>query len=486
MRISGIKDKLKGYKDLPVQMRASFWFLICSFFQKGVSVITTPIFTRLMSTSEYGVYTTFNAWYGIAFIFITLNLSYGVFTQGLIKFDDKRKNFSASFQGITFIFFILWLAIFCIARGTLSKVTKLSFRELIVMVILIWLNGAFSLWASEQRVDYKYRELVVLTILNSVLSPTISIILVTKLPDKVFGRIIGMVIAALVIYTRPIFKQMFNGGRIFDSKIWKYAICFNLPLLPHYLSQTILDSSDRIMITNMVGKDAAGIYGLAYSISLIMTFFNTALLQTIHPWLYEKIKINKIDDIHRVVYPSMVLIAGVNLLLIMFAPEAVSIFAPQEYQDAIWAIPPVAMSVFFLFTYGLFADFEFYYEKTYLATVASIIGAILNVILNYLFIPVFGYVAASYTTLFCYIIFALLHYLFMQKICNSYAGGVKPYKTKYLVLIIAPFLLMGFGLMATYKFPVIRYAIIVLTFIIAIVNRKKIKKYIDKFLNLRK
>ena len=68
-----ITNKIKEkYESLPVQVRASFWFLICSFLQKGISMITTPIFTRIMSTSDYGQYGVFNSWYGIITIIVAL------------------------------------------------------------------------------------------------------------------------------------------------------------------------------------------------------------------------------------------------------------------------------------------------------------------------------------------------------------------------------------------------------------------------------
>ena len=85
---------LKKYSSLPQIAKASFWFLICSVLQKGISVITTPIFTRLMTSSEYGVYNVFISWENILTIFITFNLSYGVYTQGLVKFDKDKKIFS--------------------------------------------------------------------------------------------------------------------------------------------------------------------------------------------------------------------------------------------------------------------------------------------------------------------------------------------------------------------------------------------------------
>lgn len=59
------------------------------------------------------------------------------------------------------------------------------------------------------------------------------------------------------------------------------------------------------------------------------------------------------------------------------------------------------------------------YKKTKYIMVASIIGAVLNVILNFALIPVFGYLAAGYTTLFCYLLFALFHGVFMLKIAQE-------------------------------------------------------------------
>ena len=101
------------------------------------------------------------------------------------------------------------------------------------------------------------------------------------------------------------------------------------------------------MISNMISDNAAGIYSLAYSLALIMTLFNTSLMQTISPWMFQKIKEKRVNDISSIAYITLIVIAGANLLLIALAPEAVAFFAPEEYYDAIWVIPPVAMSVFY-------------------------------------------------------------------------------------------------------------------------------------------
>ena len=93
-----IKKITEGYRKLPIQARASLCFLICSFLQRGISVITTPIFTRILSTAEYGQFSVFNSWMLLIGPVISLNLSSGVYSQGVVKFEDDRAKFSSALQ----------------------------------------------------------------------------------------------------------------------------------------------------------------------------------------------------------------------------------------------------------------------------------------------------------------------------------------------------------------------------------------------------
>ena len=91
---------IKKYQDMPLPVKASMWFLACSFFQKGLSTVTTPIFTRIMANVEYGQFGVFNSWMSIISPIVCLNLASGVFLQGLIKFEEDRKRFILSLQGL--------------------------------------------------------------------------------------------------------------------------------------------------------------------------------------------------------------------------------------------------------------------------------------------------------------------------------------------------------------------------------------------------
>lgn len=447
-------------------------------------MLTTPIFTRLLSTEEYGQYTVFNSWMDIITIVVTLNLCYGFSSQGLIKYETERKEFVSSMQGLTLTQVGIWTVIYILFHGFWNNLFSLSTVQMLAGISMIWTGNVFNFWAEEQRVTYRYRRLALITIIVVVAKPVLGIFLVMNAEDKVTARILGLAIVQ-VVYVILFVVQMRRGRIFYSKKFWGYALSFGIPLLPHYLSQVVLSSSDRIMIEKMVGMDEAGIYGLAYSIAMLMSIFGNVLTQTIGPWNYQKIKEKKLGDISQVVYPAIIMVATVNILLIAFAPDIVAICAPEEYRNAIWVIPPVTMSVFFMFLYGFFSSFEFYYEKTKYLSIATLAEAVLNVILNFCLIPVFGYYAAGYTTLVCYAAYALFHYYFMRKICRDYLDGDMAYQPGILLLITVCFLASGFLFMFTYKCSWLRYTLVALILLLLIAKRKYLRKKINELLRIK-
>ena len=96
-----MKKILNKYHSLSNPVKASIWFTICNVLQKGISMITVPVFTRLLTTEQYGVYSVYQSWYSIIGVFATLNLYYGVFNNGMIKYEKDKNAFTSSMQGLT-------------------------------------------------------------------------------------------------------------------------------------------------------------------------------------------------------------------------------------------------------------------------------------------------------------------------------------------------------------------------------------------------
>ena len=478
MKKNNFKNAIHLYKNSPVPVKATIWFIMCSFLQKGVATITTPIFTRLLTTGEYGQVVVFNSWQSILSAFVTLNLASGIYMQGLVKYEDERDVYSSSLQGLTLASVCFWALLYVLARDYWNSVFSLTTTQVILLLTTCWITAAFGLWAAEQRVVYKYRNLVVVTLAVAIVSPIASIVLMQFFTDKVTAKLMGAVLVEILGYGGCFFVQVRRGKQLYSHKFWKSAIILALPLIPHYLSQTVLSGSDRIMIEKYVGENQAGIYGLAYSVSLVMTVFQGSLMHALSPWIYIRIREGELKRIADISYPSLIGVAFVNLLLIACAPEIVAIFAPKSYYDAIWIIPPVAMSTYFVFAYDLFAKFQFYYEKTKWIMAASALSAILNIILNYFFIRRYGYYAAGYTTLMCYILYACGHFFFMKKICKKYLNNEKVFDVKILVTITAGFLMIGFLFMFAYRHVWLRYILLGMLIALMFFLRKEIGKYV--------
>lgn len=470
------------YKKLSPAIKAGLWFTICNLLQKGISFITVPIFTRIMSTDEYGLYSIYISWYSVMTIFATLHLSYYVFNKGLVKYEDDREIFVVSIQSLSAFVTICFIILYFFARSLVDHLTGMPSSMMICMLLQLLFEPPILYWTARQRFEYKYQSVVAVTVAFSLLNPILGIILIkigafsNSAVDRAFSLAIVSVLFG-VVFGSVIIK---NAGKVFTSKYWKYALAFNIPLIPHYLSTTILSSADRIMIGNMCGNTDAAIYSVAYAIGMVCTLFSQAIHQAFLPWLYKHMKANNYDGIPRISNSFLLFIIGILSFLIGFAPEVVLIVGSYKYIDAMWAIPPVCGSIFFIFLQNLFANIEYYFEKTKVIAIASIGAAVLNVGLNYVFIQIFGYIAAAYTTLFCYIIYALVHYFVMSRICKQNNILVSELFDRKMIIIFSVVMLVIVGIMLIlYHNSVIRFIAVSLIIIIGFVKRNNIIKMIS-------
>ena len=264
----------------------------------------------------------------------------------------------------------------------------------------------------------------------------------------------------------------------FTTKYWKYALVLSIPLLPHYLSIKILNQVDRVMITQMVGLSETGLYNLACTVSNLMIIATDAINRSMCPYVYKSIKNKNILPVRKMTSSILLVVMVVSFLEMLIAPELIKIFATDDYLDAIYVIPPVAMSIYFIFLYVVFANVEFYFEKTIFATIVSGIAAVMNIGMNYIFLKKYGYYAAGYTTLICYMLFALLHYWNYKRILKRepYLNGI--FDIRHVLLIsFSGLALMGICLLL-YRYSVIRFSLVIIIITISFYFRNQLKSII--------
>lgn len=352
---------IEKYKEIPIEIKAAFWFMVCSFFQKGITTLTTPIFTRLLSATEYGLFSLFSSWLNILMVIITLKLPGGIYQKELVKKRKKQDELNTALLGLTTAMVAIWFVFYLLNKNFFNSLFGLPTWIVCLMFASILSTTTFDFWAFRQRVNYQYNNLLRVILSVGVLKPILGIILIILIPQhKIESRIISYVAIEVVSYLAIYIGQLKRCKRLFDINIWKWGLKNNIFLVPHYLSQSILCQADRTMIAKYCGNGPVGIYSVAYSISVMMNLVNQSVCDAMNPWINKCIKEDKKFEIRVTAEYIMKVIAGCDLLLVALAPEMISLFAPHEYYEAVWIIPPVGISILFGFMYSFFAVFEFY------------------------------------------------------------------------------------------------------------------------------
>lgn len=472
-----MKKIINKYKRMGVAAKAGVWFVFCNLLTKGISTITVPIFTRLLTTEEYGTYSIYLSWLNIFTIITSLNLYYGAYNNALNRYrDDKTRNrYIASMQGITTSLVVVLALIYVANIDFWNNVIGLPTPIMCLMLIELFVAPATLFWSGRQRFEYHYKKMVIVTLLKSALNPILGMLFVfTWDSHHEMARILGIAISEVCISGSILVYQFLKGKTFFDKKFWKYALSFNIPLLPHYLSGTILNQGDRIMIQKMVGRGEVAIYSIAYNVGMLIQIFTNAINNAMTPWMYERLNEKDFKAIRKNTTYILLGLAMIIIALMFFAPEVVLIFGSKKYIDAIYVVPPVAASVFFIFLFNIFAIPQMYYEDKRFMPIASMIAAVLNLILNYIFIRIYGYFAAGYTTLVCYIVYSIGHFYFSKAVCKKHMPGVELFEIQKIVLIGS--FLVGCSILFNflYRFTIIRYFLGGVLVTILLIQKKKI------------
>lgn len=471
MRSIGIM--FEKYKDMSVVAKATLWFFVCTVIQKCISIITTPIFTRLMSVEQYGQVSVFNSWMQIVTLICTFRLDYGVFYKGISKFKNDKDGYTLSMQSLSSIITLIVLFFYLVFRDYINALTELSTFLSLVMIFEVFATFSVSYWSIRNRYDYNYKKIVLVTIAMSIFNVIAGLFAVILSEDKGVARIVSAAIVEIIIGLAIYIINIQRGKKLFDLAYVKFAVLFNLPLIPHYLSTYILEQSDRIMIQKMVGVSEAGLYSVAYNAGMMIKIVSNSINNALVPWEYRKLEENDFDSLNKKLNSFMILFSFAALAFIALAPEAVFVLAGEKYYSAVYCIPPVTASCFFVFVWGVYGNAEFYYDANKFTMYISGVGAIVNLILNYVCIKAFGYTAAAYTTLFCYMLFTISHFIFVNHISEKKCGK-KAFNARCLTMLSVALLTGSFALSLLYNHMLARYILILIILVMTFVKRKQI------------
>lgn len=471
-------------KNIPQTAKASVWFLFANVFQKAIMVIFTPVFTRVLTTEEYSKYAVFQSWETIFSVFATLGIYNYATAKALIEFREDRDRYISSAEGLTLVLSICVFGVYCVIRYVFGGLDGFPLWIMALMFMDIITVAVFSFWSQMERFNQRYRMLAIVSIMTGILSPGIAFVLIYY--SKCFGiyrgwaRIIGLTAVDVAVGILLLILCMRKGACFFSAKYWKFSIFYCIPLIPHFLATAFLQKIGQLFVDAYCGAADSGVYSLGNTLAMLMMVVNDALTKTLVPWTYQKILEKKYDIIQKPINLALILIAVVDILMALLAPEILTIFATSSYIGAKYIVPPLVAVCYFGFLYNTYANIEYYFKETKFVSLASICAGAIIVFLDYIFVPRCGLSAAAYVTLVSYVVYAIMHYLFMKKTLKKHLQGITVYNNRFIFSITAVFLAVILFIPVLYKTTLVRYIIIAIIGVISWTSRKRILVFIQK------
>lgn len=403
-------------KKLPENIKATVAFTVAGFAISGINYLTMPIVTSIVSTSDYGLISLYNSWYEIIAIIASLTLIKPDITNiGLYSYSDNRWKYLSSVLGLMAVSTTVLTVIYILFAQPVSEFFKLPHSLMKLMLISCYALPATAVWKYKQRYEYRYVSTFLVLVGSALTAQIISIAAVWEAKRlgcanlavvKLWSAAAVNVSVAAVIYVYICRK----GRKLINFPLWKTTLLIIIPLIPHYLGFSVFHASDKIMISRMVSTSKAGIYSLSAEIATIGMLFWSGLSVSLIPFMHKHLGIKKFNAINALLKPAMVFAAAVCIAAALTAPEIIRILATKEYLEGVYAVPAAAIGLFMAILYDVFSCVTFFNKKTVMVMIATITAAITNIVLNYVFIKRFGYIAAGYTTFLSNAVLAGIHY----------------------------------------------------------------------------
>ena len=465
-------DKEKGSKVV----KSSIWYTIANVSIRAVAIITTPIYTGMLTTADYGRANTFNSWIDVFNVFTCLCVVYSI-GRAKLDFPDRFDEYMSSLQGLSSSFGFILLVLAFIFRESLSGWIHYEVPLAVGLFAYLCVAPSVEYMMQKCRYEYRYKENILISVITCVGQVALSILLMLLFNDRRYiGKILGVMlptaIMGVVFYIRFIVK----GKVFYNREYWTYALKIGLPMIPHALALILLAQMDRIMIKGICGDGDAGLYIFGYSFATLLMIFTNAIGQAYLPWFNETLFDGERDRIRQIQKKLVLLGCFLSFGFIAVSPEALMILSisNNSYWIAKYVVPPIVLGTLAQYFYTNYVNVEIFCKKTSIIAMGSCLAALINYILNYAFIPRFGYIAAAYTTFASYIVLMLMHYIMVRFVLKE-----QVYDDLYMFAAMLVMTLIGITYLLLYGDGIgmimLRYAVTILTVVIfAIAKRRDI------------
>ena len=449
-------------------------FALNSIGTRLITFLLVPIYTKAFATAEYGGVDLVTTIATILVPIITINIGEAVMRFSLDAHAQRDKIVSV---GVVF-------ATLSVALGTTAFLVLRFFPQITVNGWIVYLycvlQGLYQTASCNLRGQEKLLQYAIANIISTLLAATLNILFLLVFNMGVNGYFLAYIISFLIscIYC-VIAGELFKTLKQFslDKALMKDMVKYSIVLVPNSLMWWIMNSSDHVMVTAMVGIAANGIYAVSYKLPSILSALSTVFNQA---WAYSAIHEDNSDDrvaFNNNMYDKLVrfqLIVTVMLMCVM--KPFMQIYVDSAYYEA-WMYTPYLLTGNFFLTLATFLSTFYTVNKDSRGFLLSgTAGALINITLNALLIPLIGVHGAALATCISYICVFLYRIRDTRKYMKVEVFR-RPYLVGYSILIGTAFSMFVPGIFG-------QFILIIETALILVINNRFVRECLALVRNL--
>ena len=375
---------------------------------RGLSLILTPLYTRVLVPADYGSLDLFLVFASIVNLTIALEVSQGVARFFAAENNQDRK--------IAYASSAFWFTVSCYSVFAILMLFSSSYSAKFIMgkeglarvfqvgVIYIWCNGVFHLVQNQFRWELRSKQYAIVSLLMALITAAVSIFLAYFHNWGLLGLLSGMVAGSLAATALGLWWLRNSFQFRFDFSSLKEMLAFSTPLVFSGIAVWVSMYIDRIMINHLLSIEDVGLYGIGHRLAsiagLAVVGFQSALTPLVFARYQNPDTPRQLEQIFRLFLTfSLIVFLG----LTFFAHDILILMTTPAFYGGsvvvIFLVPAILLSNMYIFSPGISIA-----KKTYLIVWINVGGGLLNLILNYLFIFRMGLMGAGMATMLSYFV----------------------------------------------------------------------------------
>jgi O-antigen/teichoic acid export membrane protein len=401
-------------------------------------VVLTPFFTRIFQLGQYGVVTELYAYVVFLMVILTYGMETGFFRYAE-KYKDSDEVFTTALVSL-FITSLVFIIAVCMFSGDIARIMQYTeHREYIIMIgIIVGMDAFTAIPFAMLRQKNKAVKFAIIKVINVIINIGLNFLFLYFIPKfnldekcKIISGIysadigVGYVfisnLVASFITLIMLLDEIFRVKIKFNKRLWKELIFYSLPLLIAGLAGSINEALDRVLLKHLLTGDLKpieqlGIYGANYKIAVLMQLFIQMFRFAAEPFYFQKAKEKNAQILFGDVMKYFVIICMIIFLMVTLYIDVFKHFIGKNYYAGLNIVPIILYALFLL---GVFFNLSIWYKLknlTQYGAIITIFGALITFVINWIFVPRYGYLAAAWAHFICYLIMVIVSYFIGQRI----------------------------------------------------------------------